>query len=310
MQLRYKAEKALATIASVKIRRDDFRNRSLLRLRKSLDCLLQNGVASFSNKMSGASCKPPVISPIQDVVTTAGKAATGVKFSIDHHDLKSVALERYSSNPELLPSSNIFLGGHLQNRQLSLFPVMGRTGDATITLIAKDTTGLKGSASFKLVVSHATKQEVEESERAHAAANWHPRILISYAREDEKATETLYDALFKSGFCPWMDKQDIDPGQDWDRAIRNAIKESDFVILCVSRKIRDKRGYIQREIKLILNRLEEIPTGDIFMIPLRLEDCAVPEELAKYQYVDWFREDGYARLVRAMWNQWEKQRRS
>lgn len=107
-----------------------------------------------------------------------------------------------------------------------------------------------------------------------------------------------------------MDKQDIDPGQDWDRAIRNAIKESDFVILCVSRKIRDKRGYIQREIKLILNRLEEIPTGDIFMIPLRLEDCAVPEELAKYQYVDWFREDGYARLVRAMWNQWEKQRRS
>lgn len=39
---------------------------------------------------------------------------------------------------------------------------------------------------------------------------------------------------------------------------------------------------------------------DIFIIPLRLEECAYPERLSRFQGLDWFDADGTARLVKAI----------
>ena len=41
------------------------------------------------------------------------------------------------------------------------------------------------------------------------------------------------------------------------------------------------------------------PEGTIFIIPLRLEVCDVPERLRSWQWVNLFEEDGYERLVMA-----------
>ena len=40
--------------------------------------------------------------------------------------------------------------------------------------------------------------------------------------------------------------------------------------------------------------------GTIFIIPLHLEPCAVPERLRKWQWVDLFSADGYQKLVKAL----------
>ena len=126
------------------------------------------------------------------------------------------------------------------------------------------------------------------------------QIFLSYAREDEKKVENLYQKLSDAGFKPWMDKKDILPGEQWKPRIPQAIQRSDFFLVCLSANSVDKRGWIQKEIKKALDIWQEMLDSDIYLIPVRLEDCRVPERLSDFQWVNLFKEDGWTRLVEAI----------
>src|SRR5919202_6458835 len=51
---------------------------------------------------------------------------------------------------------------------------------------------------------------------------------------------------------------------------------------------------------MALDVADEKPEGAIFIIPLKLEECNVPDRLRRWQWVSFFEEDGYERLVRAL----------
>ena len=89
-------------------------------------------------------------------------------------------------------------------------------------------------------------------------------------------------------------------GQDWDFEIRKAVKGSDVVIVCLSRSSVTKAGYVQKEIRAALDVADEKPDGDIFLIPLRLETCNVPDRLKKLHWVDLFAPTGYLHLKNAL----------
>ncbi len=127
-----------------------------------------------------------------------------------------------------------------------------------------------------------------------------PRIFISYAREDRAIVDHLYENLSAAGFSPWMDQYGILPGEDWKYAIKQAIRSSDFFLACLSRNSTSKRGYLQREIRNALDVLEERLEGDIYLIPIRLEDCELPEPLTRFHSVDLFKENGWAQLLKAI----------
>ncbi len=59
-----------------------------------------------------------------------------------------------------------------------------------------------------------------------------PKVFIAYAHEDAAAAERLFDGFTASGFAPWMDRRKLLPGQNWPRAIQNALETSDFVVTC------------------------------------------------------------------------------
>lgn len=61
-----------------------------------------------------------------------------------------------------------------------------------------------------------------------------------------------------------------------------------------------KSGYVQKEIKYVLDVADEQPEGTIFVIPLKLEECNVPERLRHWHWVNLFEEQGYKRLIRAL----------
>ena len=126
------------------------------------------------------------------------------------------------------------------------------------------------------------------------------QIFLSYAREDIDTAKDLYKKLSEAGFKPWMDKADLFGGQRWQQEIPKALRASDFVLIFFSQHSVEKLGYVKREFELALATLEEIPEGTIHTIPIRLDDCTVPEQFSKLHWVDFFEEDGWARLVQAL----------
>ncbi|NET40162.1 MAG: toll/interleukin-1 receptor domain-containing protein [Cyanothece sp. SIO1E1] len=134
------------------------------------------------------------------------------------------------------------------------------------------------------------------------------RIFLAHASADKEAVERLYHRLQQKGYQPWFDKVDLLPGQSWQAEILKAIKDSDIFIACLSQQSVSKEGYFQREFRMALNEMANKPPGQIYLIPLRLEDCPIPElrqeecgiRLTDYQWVNLFEPDGFERLARAI----------
>jgi len=126
------------------------------------------------------------------------------------------------------------------------------------------------------------------------------RIFLCHSSNDKDKVRTLYNRLMDDGFKPWLDEEDLLPGQDWKETIVYAVESSTVVLVCLSRSSITKTGYVQKEIKFALERSDEQPEGKIFIIPVRLEQCNVPRRLNRWQYVDLFHEKGYSKLLKAL----------
>ena len=62
-------------------------------------------------------------------------------------------------------------------------------------------------------------------------------IFISYCRIDYPKAKKIYNDLNKIGLSVWMDKENLLPGQNWDKEIKSAIREADFIILLLSNNL-------------------------------------------------------------------------
>jgi hypothetical protein len=116
-----------------------------------------------------------------------------------------------------------------------------------------------------------------------------PRVFIAYVEEDLPVAKKLYRAFEESGFRPWLDKKRLMPGQNWPRAIETAIQTSDFFVACFSPRAISKRGSFHSELRYALFCAAKVPLDEIFLIPLRLDDCLVPRRISKQiHYLDLF----------------------
>lgn len=130
-----------------------------------------------------------------------------------------------------------------------------------------------------------------------------PRVFVAYAHEDVRKATRIFESLLRAGFDPWMDRRKLLPGQNWARAIRNALETSDFVVCCFSCNSFNKRGGFQAELRYALECARRLPLDDIFFLPVRLEGCPMPGAVtAEIQYVDLFPdwECGIQRLIDAI----------
>jgi hypothetical protein len=125
------------------------------------------------------------------------------------------------------------------------------------------------------------------------------RAFLCHSHDDKREVHNLYRRLRADNIDPWLDEEKLLPGQEWNQEIRKAVREADVVIVCLSRGSISKAGYVQKEIKYALDIAEEQPDGEIFLIPLKLEQCEVPERLKNRQWVDYFEESGYSKLLKS-----------
>ena len=126
------------------------------------------------------------------------------------------------------------------------------------------------------------------------------QVFICHSSSDKPKAYSLYQRLRQDGFDPWLDAEDLIPGQDWQIEIPKAVENSQVVLVCLSPTAITTEGYVQREIKFALDVADEKPEGTIYLISVKLEPCEVPMRLSRWQWVDLYEEGGYERLIKAL----------
>lgn len=126
------------------------------------------------------------------------------------------------------------------------------------------------------------------------------QIFLCHSSADRVAVRRLFEQLLEDDIEPWLAEENILPGQHWEKEIPAAVRKADVVLVCLTQRAVTKAGYLQKEIKLALDVADEQPEGTIFVIPVKLEECDVPERLRHLQWVNLFEERGYERLLRAL----------
>lgn len=126
------------------------------------------------------------------------------------------------------------------------------------------------------------------------------KVFISYAVEDASKAKEVYQFLQMNDYVPWMDKENLLPGQNWDFILQKELRMADFIILLISNNSISKRGYVQREFKLALEYCEEKLDSDIYTIPIVLDNCQIPENLVKYQCLPFDSQKSLDKLCRAL----------
>ena len=130
------------------------------------------------------------------------------------------------------------------------------------------------------------------------------RVFLCHASQDKPIVRELYQRLnAEILFDVWLDEERLLPGHNWSLEIEKALENADAVIVCLSNQSVTKEGYVQKELKLVLDIALEKPEGTIFLIPLRLEDCDVPRSLRQFHRADYFgaiKEKSYTSLVSAL----------
>ena len=125
-------------------------------------------------------------------------------------------------------------------------------------------------------------------------------VFMSAAREDSHRVLPLYRLLGEVGFRPWLDVQDLLPGQVWARSIEEAIVAADVFLIFLSTSWLGRRGFAHRELSFALDKRNRVKRGVPNIIPVRLDPVQAPLELAAFQWVDLFEADGAERLIDAI----------
>jgi formylglycine-generating enzyme required for sulfatase activity len=115
------------------------------------------------------------------------------------------------------------------------------------------------------------------------------RVFLCHSSQDKPIVRELYQKLLAEGWIdPWLDSEKLLPGQDWDLEIEKAVETSDIVLVCISNQSVSKEGYIQKELRLVLDVSMNMPEGGIFLIPLKLEECEIPRRIRSWQWLEYF----------------------
>jgi hypothetical protein len=134
-----------------------------------------------------------------------------------------------------------------------------------------------------------------------------PHAFVSYVRDNQEQVDRLARDLRSGGAQLWLDREQIQPGQRWQQAIRRAIESGSFFIACFSEEYASRAtSYMNEELTLAIDVLRKRPTDRAWFIPVVFSGDSVPdrdigagETLRDLQWVDLSHEwdDGIRRIL-------------
>jgi hypothetical protein len=123
------------------------------------------------------------------------------------------------------------------------------------------------------------------------------KVFLCHASEDKARVRGLAARLRDDNIDVWEDANKLLPGNDWELEIKRALRATDAIIVCLSPGSVRKRGFVQKELRIALAVAEEQLEGDLFIFPVRLAPCDVPESLRRWHWLDLEVRGAYTRLL-------------
>lgn len=135
------------------------------------------------------------------------------------------------------------------------------------------------------------------------------KVFLSYSPTDKDAVQELCQKLSEYSIDVWTDEK-ILPGQEWEIATSKALQNADAVVVCLTKKSIMAEGGLQKQITFALDFAKEKPENTIYIIPVKLQQCKLPERLNKYRSASLFEINGFDSLIQSLQTRAKLLRRS
>lgn len=125
-------------------------------------------------------------------------------------------------------------------------------------------------------------------------------IFVSYARKDLERVGPICEKLKNQKFDLWFDQEGLIAGERWEDKIRDVINNSRIFLLFLSSSWVESRSYVQKELRIALEVLKEMPSDQVYIVPVRLDDCKVPPELSDLHWMNVWDDSQTDKLINAL----------
>jgi uncharacterized protein (TIGR02145 family) len=119
------------------------------------------------------------------------------------------------------------------------------------------------------------------------------RLFVCCAAADKARAEETCKRLGSAG----LNIEIIALSNGGEREIENAIASARFVLVFFSNQSASDGEALHRHLDVALHSARQIPRDRVFIIPVRLEKCDVPESVEHLQLVDLFKEEEFEKII-------------
>ena len=127
-------------------------------------------------------------------------------------------------------------------------------------------------------------------------------VFIAYDNRDYESALRLYEGFMKEGIPAFLDKKSLLPGQRRKPTIHRKINETPFALVLISSHSKEP-GEFWSHVSKICEKLDATPEDNISVIPVRLDNCDIPNErLSELHMVNMFPdwEDGLNKILQSI----------
>lgn len=106
------------------------------------------------------------------------------------------------------------------------------------------------------------------------------KVFISYSRADKAFASDLVLGLAACGFAPYIDRQDIAAGEDWEKRLAGLISEADSVVYVISPDSLGSENCAEEFRQAIALRKRVLP-----VVWRTVDDAKAPPEMKRLNYI-------------------------
>lgn len=110
-----------------------------------------------------------------------------------------------------------------------------------------------------------------------------PTLFISYSSKDKEKALYLAKELEKRGIDTWIDQWGIKVGDNFSEKIYQGIQNCDYFAILLTKNSVNSR-WVKEELSMA--RIKELDSEGVKVLPLKYEDCDIPDNLKTKQYAD------------------------